>query len=141
MRRRSEAHLIDRFGEMYGVCRHRRRHYHFSEWSHQDFICRGRKQEFTSQFNFQFKNKMYLWNGYIDKHICLQCLHLVLNVVHNLVPVGLYLQDLLALRSSSLSSSTRHLRSSSIAHFQLTPELCTITRYGEHAFLVIAGAL
>ena len=51
------------------------------------------------------------------------------------------LQDLIALRSSSLSSATRHLRSFSIAHFQLSPGPRTMTRYGDRAFSVIAPTL
>ena len=75
----------------------------------------------------------------IHQRIHFKILLLVYKAVHNLAPV--YLQDLIALRSSSLSSATRRLRSSSIAHFKLSPGPRTMTRYGDQAFSVIAPTL
>ena len=63
------------------------------------------------------------------------CVSTFIKAVHNLAPV--YRQDLIiAIRSSSLSSATRRLRSSSIAHIQLSPGPRTMARYGDRAFPV-----
>ena len=75
----------------------------------------------------------------IHHSIHFKILLLVYKAVHNSAPV--YLQDPIALPSSSLSSGTRHLRSSSIAHFQLPLGPHTMTRYGDQAFSVIAPTL
>ena len=75
----------------------------------------------------------------IHQCICFKVLLLVYKIYHKLAPA--YLQDLVSFRSTSISSSTRQLRSAATAHLQLCPGPRTITRYGDRAFSSIAPKL
>ena len=63
----------------------------------------------------------------------------VYKIKHDLAPS--YLKAVVSFRSSSSSSTTRRLRSASIAHLQLSPGPRTRTRYGDRAFSVIAPTI
>ena len=53
----------------------------------------------------------------------------------------LYLNSLVSFRSTSSSTTSRRLRSASIAHLQLSPGPRTRTRYGDRAFSALAPTL
>ena len=75
----------------------------------------------------------------IHQRIIFKILLFVYKIKHDLAPS--YLKALVSFRSSSSSSTTRRLRSASIAHLQLSPGPRTRTRYGDRAFSVIAPTI
>ena len=75
----------------------------------------------------------------IHQRVHFKILLLVYKIFHKLAPS--YLQDLLSLRSTLSSSTTRRLRSSTCAHLQLSPGPRTLTKYGDRVFSVLAPVL
>ena len=75
----------------------------------------------------------------VQKRIVFKILLLVYKCIHNQAPS--YLQNLVSLRSSSVSSASRRLRSHTTAHLQLLPGPRTKTNYGDRSFSVIAPKL
>ena len=75
----------------------------------------------------------------VQQRITFKILLLVYKAIHNQAPS--YLQNLISIRSSSLASSSRRLRSHTSAHLQLMPGPRTKTQYGDRSFTVIAPKL
>ena len=75
----------------------------------------------------------------IHERVIFKVLLLVHKIILDRAPS--YLQDLVSLRSTALSSSSRRLRSATTAHLQLFPGPRTMTRYGDRAFSSLAPKL